>query len=244
MKVSCLTVAHYGADYLGHALRSVEPFVDEMHVVYTPTPSHGTQTHAKPPDTKDEMYAAAMSAGRKMVWHEVNKFTMEGPHRDYALSLCKGDLALVVDCDEVWNQAVLEKALKLAYDGKTRNWLVNFTTPWRSFSWYCTDNLWPVRIIDLRQPKSNATAYIPKEFGAIHHFGYAVRDQVCRYKLLIHGHKAQWRDGWYENKWCAPLPPTDCHPTDVGIWNPAPYDKNKLPGIMREHPFWNLDKIE
>ncbi len=41
MNIHSYTIVHYGADYLGYALKSIYDNVDQMHVIYTPHPSHG-----------------------------------------------------------------------------------------------------------------------------------------------------------------------------------------------------------
>lgn len=97
MRVESYTILHYGLDYVGSALRSVYDHVDTIHVVYSAHPSHGTQTNLTPPDSREDLMAAALDVGPKVQWHDVDRFWTEGPHRDYALSLCNGDLALVVD---------------------------------------------------------------------------------------------------------------------------------------------------
>ncbi|HUW14661.1 MAG TPA: hypothetical protein VM537_33380, partial [Anaerolineae bacterium] len=205
---------HYGLDYLPWAIRSVYDHVDVFHCVYSPHPSHGSKTNLPPPETREQLMAAALDVGPKVQWHDVDRFWTEGPHRDYALSLCRGDLALVVDADEVWDGAVLEAALKHAYDkADARTWLINFTTRWRSMAYCCTDNMWPVRIHDLRQPLGAGPGYIPKEYGEIHHFGYAVRERIMRYKIATHGHHSEWREDWYNTKWSVWPPVPDCHPT-------------------------------
>ena len=247
MRVESYTILHYGAAYVGYALRSIQPHVDRAHVVYTPHPSHGSRTDVPPPETRDELHAAAMDAGPHVIWHDVDAFWQEGQHRDYALSLCRGDLALVVDADEVWDGAVLERALRHAYDGSARQWLVNFQHYWRSFSWVCRDNMWPVRIHDLRQPAkrrdgSGSVAYIPKDLGEIHHFGYAVRTEICQYKWRCHGHIAELRPEWWA-KWEAWPPGDDVHPTCLDTWTPEPYDKERLPGVLRDHGFWGMEPI-
>jgi hypothetical protein len=251
MKIESYVALHYGADYLPYALRSVAPHVDRIHVVYSPHPSHGTQTRVPPPETRAELHAAATTAGPKVRWHDVNRYYHEGHHRDYALSLCEGsDLALVVDADEVWDGEVLERALRHAYDANhARQWLVNFTTPWRSFSWVVRDNMWPVRIHDFRQAQhrpdgSQSVAYIPKELGPIWHFGYAIRTSILQYKMRCHGHVAEWRPNWFEEKWLPWPPVDDCHPTCERTWYPEPLDRMLLPALMRGHPFWEMEPIE
>jgi len=237
--VEAYCIAHYGADYIGYALASVEPHVDKIHVVYTPHPSHGRTTDLPCPDTRQAMMDAALDVP-KTIWHETSLFWQEGPHRDFAESLCRGDLALVVDCDEVWHGEVLEQALKMAYDGEAKRWRVNFTTPWRSFKWVVTDPLWPDRIIDLR-PGKKGYGYVSA--SPIWHFGYATRTDIVKYKMSIHGHAGEWRPNWFADKW-TPWPPVDdLHPTNVNFWYPQPLDRNRLPAIMHKHPFWELEPI-
>ena len=242
MRVESYTVLHYGRDYIAYALRSIYDHVDRIHVVYTPHPSHGTQTTLTPPDSREDLRDAALGVGTKVQWHEVDQFYQEGQHRDYALSLCRGDLALVVDADEVWHGHVLESALKHAYDAASaRTWLINFSTPWRSFRWIVRDNMWPIRIHDLRQPRDAGPGYIPKELGPIFHFGYAVTDRTMRYKRAIHGHQGEWREGWFETKWDVWPPQPDCHPTCEDTWYPDPFDRKLLPRVMWSHPFFNME---
>jgi hypothetical protein len=249
MNVHSYTILHYGKDYLSYALRSVYRHMDQLHVVYTPTPSHGHQTDAQPPETRDELYAAvtAHDPYGKLRWHDIERSPWEGWHRDTALSLCReagAELVLVLDCDEVWSTRTLENVLAYVWDqDKARDWLLNFTTLWRSFNWVIRDDLWPVRLLDLRH--DDGTAYLPRELGEVYHFGYAVRDEIMRYKWLVHGHRNELRPGWFETKWSAWPPPPDCHPTNErNFWMPEPFDRERLPKLMREHPFYGLEKIE
>jgi hypothetical protein len=159
------------------------------------------------------------------------------------------DLVVVVDYDEIWPQDILALFLSEVWEkGVARNNLVNMIHFWRSFNWGCPDQGWPVRIIDLRY--NNGTHYLPSELGRVFHFGYAVTDQVMRYKWEIHGHKNEMRPGWLTDIWPAWPPRDNCHPTngrnEAGkpFWTPEPFDKGKLPDFMRAHPFWELDKIE
>jgi len=248
MNIHSYTVLHYGASYLPYALRSVYDYVDRLHVIYTPTPSHGTLTDAAPPDSRDELLTAAYTynPGHKIDWYDIEHITQEGPQRDMAVRICKdagADMILVVDCDEVWTADTLRAALAHAWQANiVRDWLINFTHFWRSFDYVCKDNNWPVRIIDLRH--DTGVGYIPVELGDIYHFGYAVTNDIMEYKWQIHGHKAEMRPDWW-GKWDAWPPAEDCHPTnDNNWWMPQPFDKSQLPELMRQHPFYEMDRIE
>jgi hypothetical protein len=249
MKVISYTIVHYGADYIGWALRSIYNLVDQAHVYYTPTPSHGHQTDTPPVESREQIQRAAFAYNpdNKIRWFDFQGITQEGQQRDQAVKLCTeagADLILVVDCDEIWNELTLRLALDYARKENTvRNWLINFTHLWRSFDYCCRDQGWPVRIIDTRH-RANEVAYIPQEFGEIYHFGYAVTDDIMTYKWKIHGHKSDMRPGWMADKWAAWPPPPDCHPTnDKDFWMPEPFDKKELPVFMKDHPFYGAEMI-
>lgn len=258
MKVHSLTILHYGKDYLSYALRSVYHSVDQLHIFYTPTPSHGHQTNIHPVETKEELMQAAYAfdPGNKIKWYDMIGVSQEGPQRDLALKTVRAagaELVVVVDYDEIWRRDSLSIFLSDVWEnGQVRNNLVNMVHFWRSFNWACYDNGWPVRIIDLRfpPPAKGEAHYLPAEVGRVFHFGYAITDKVMQYKWKIHGHKNEMRQGWLADVWTAWPPPDNCHPTNgrnergKPFWTPEPFDKSKLPILMAEHPFWGLDKIE
>lgn len=248
MNIQSYTVLHYGADYLSYALRSVYDRVSQLHVIYTPIPSHGHGTDRQPPESRNELVKAAFryNPDSKIKWYDIDWIHQEGQQRDYAVQICRqnrADLILVVDCDEVWPADTLTAALNHVWQANSaRNWLINFSHFWRSFNYVCKDNNWPVRIIDLRH--NAGTGYISTDFGDIYHFGYAVTDKIMSYKWAIHGHKGELRPSWWD-KWRAWPPAEDCHPTnDNNWWMPQPFDKGKLPDFMYSHPFYNLGRIE
>jgi hypothetical protein len=263
MKVHSLTILHYGADYLSYALRSVYHSVDQLHVFYTPTPSHGHTTNIPPIETKENLMQAAYAydPDNKVVWYDMLGITHEGPQRDLALKTVEAagaELVLVVDYDEIWPVDTLKRALVYAKinPNKTYQFLVNMTHLWRSFNWCCKDEGWPVRLLDMRYPRGNE--YL-SDIGKVYHFGYAVTNRVMQYKWRIHGHKNELRPEWFNEIWMH-WPPYNkeaidlalekgwdisCHPTNENnFWIPKPFDKAELPAFMAEHPFFGLDKIE
>ena len=252
MRTVSYTILHYGKDYLPYSLNSAYPFMDRLNVFFTPHPSHGHRVDIPPIETEDELLGTAMLAiPDKLEWHKTD-YWQEGPQRNSAVTKCAmagAQLLLVLDYDEVWPEEVLREALRYVWQqNKAKDWLINFSHLWRSFNWVCTDDAWPVRIMDLRH--TSGVAYLPREIGPIYHFGYAITDKVMSYKLAIHGHKNELRPGWFEEKWSAWPPVDNCHPTNdrkengEGWWNPVPFDKMKLPEIMRTHPYWNLEMIK
>lgn len=253
MKVNSYTICHYGASYIGHSLKSVSPLVDNSFVFYTPHPSHGHKVDIPPIETRDEIMAAIPAdQWQKLTWYDTDSFWQEGRQRDYALGVASENASLVVnlDYDEIWPTETLDAVLAHIWQANSaRNWLLNFSAHfWRSFSWACKDENWPVRVIDTRHP--GGLAYIPKELGPAYHFGYAISDKLMRYKIQIHGHKDEMRPGWLEEKWSAWPPVEDCHPTNgrkddgTGWWNPEPFDKFALPRFMWGHPYFDKEFIK
>ncbi len=255
MRVHSLTILHYGADYLTYALRSVYDAVDQLHIFYTPTPSHGHQTDIPPVETKQELMQAgyAYDSHKKIKWYDMSGITHEGPQRDLALQIVRkagADLVLVVDCDEIWQPRQAEKLIRDVWDiNRNRTYCVNMIHFWRSFNWVCRDDGWPARCVDLRQGQGN-DVYVDRSLVQPYHFGYAVRDEIVNYKWKIHGHKNEMRPDWLENVWSAWPPPDNCHPTNSrdqngkAFWSPEPFDKSQLPEFMRVHPFWDREMIE
>lgn len=245
-KVHSYSVVHYGRDYLPYALRSVQDFVEQSHIFYTPHPSHGHQVPNIPPVESEQEITDSIS-GIKCVWTKVDQFYNEGPHRDFAVQVCtwaKADLILVLDYDEIWPEDMLRKAIDYVWtQNSKRNWLVNMTHMWKSFGYACKDNNWPVRIIDLRHESGDG--FIPIEFGDVYHFGYAIKHETMSYKWCVHGHKYELKPGWFQDKWEQWPPATDVHPTNGdNWWMPEAFDKTKLPLLMRDHPWYNLDVIK
>lgn len=270
MRVHSLTILHYGKDYLGYALRSIYDSVDQLHIFYTPTPSHGHNTNIPPIETKEELMQAAYiyDPDNKIKWYDMLGVINEGTQRDLALKTVEAagaELVVVLDYDEIWpEKTLISRALKhawntgLLYQNGPRNYLVNMIHFWRSFNWVCYDEGWPVRIIDLRY--QNGVNYVSKDLAQVFHFGYATTDRVMNYKWQIHGHKSELRPEWLKEIWPVwpPVYPNEdgiiqypgdksfcCHPTNrENFWEPEPFDKLQLPDFMHLHPFFGLEKIE
>jgi hypothetical protein len=244
MEVHSLTILHYGKDYLSYALRSVYHQVEQCHIFYTPTPSHGHATNTPPIETREELLQAAYQydPDDKVKWYDMHNIINEGVQRDLALEYVRragAERVVVIDYDEIWPSNI---SLALNFP-PVRNHVVNMIHFWRSFNWCCKDNGWPVRIIDLRH--NEGTHYIPKDLIQVYHFGYAVTNRIQHYKWKIHGHKNELRPNWFQDKWHKWPPPEDCHPTnEANFWMPRLFDKLKLPDFMRDHHFWGVDKIE
>lgn len=83
----------------------------------------------------------------------------------------------------------------------------------------------------------------PEEtYFRIHHYGYALPIDVTRYKMGIHGHKAEFPNpNWFDEVWLANRQ-TDCHPIGSDYWMQT--EDVDVPEFMQDHPFANLEVIE
>jgi hypothetical protein len=250
MKRLGVMAVHYGKEYLPWAVESLDVVVDEVHVFYSPTPSYG---HADPalrcPETEDEVHAAANArTARPVVWHRVDGLTSESMHRSLMLELCRGHGATtmtVVDADEVWDPAALELAVTTVENvNRAGRWLARFHNFWRSWQWTVRDAFRPVRIVDLRHPITS-DAYLTDDMQPlpVYHFGYAQSLPIMRYKFSCHGHKAEFKPGWYERVfegWTPNGPHADLHPCVNNLWTAEPTDEltlAKVRWLLTDHPY-------
>ena len=77
--------------------------------------------------------------------------------------------------------------------------------------------------------------------------GYAQTPEIICYKMQIHGHLAEWRPNWYEDKFLAWQPGVkDVHPTcRDNFWEPKPYvDDGTLEKLTFDHPYFGRDIIK
>lgn len=244
---------HYGTDYLEHSIRSVYPVVDMIGIFYAPLPSHGyRRTPLANPDSWEDLEEAIWRAGdpQRKIRIEHGGWKTEAEHRNHAVKMMLGsgaNIVLIVDSDEVWDEGALEEAICKFQALGANLARVNFLHFWRSFDWVCRCEMMPIR---LQNAPVGTEGYI-RMSQPVYHFGYASRPAMVRYKASIHGHRAEWRNGWFEEKFMAwsPYPPDgfrvgDVHPTAGGIWYPRRFDKEQLPIIMRSHRYWNKEIIE
>jgi len=249
MKVIGLIILHYGKEYLQAAIGSIYPVVDEIIVLYTPTPSHGNRTDLRCPDHFEELYYEAMINHGAKVLFEHQSFENEGAQRDYGRNLCihrGADIIVVADADEVSDTEILGGLIKDAYDNpvaKLKVWMRHF---YRSFGWCCLDNDRQERIYNVHAPvKSERVADVAEPF--VYHMGYAQSVKITQYKIDIHGHKPEWRTdiNWFEDKFLNYVPgeTKDVHPVVPGMWNPKTFDRSKMPQLLLDHPYYKLPII-
>ena len=241
---------HYGSDYLGWSIKSIYDHVDKIFVFYSCVPSYSHQTPLANPDNKEKLVSATFAFGDpkgKIAWID-GQWSNEPAHRTHAENHCiqaGADAIVVVDSDEIWDDATFESAMSEASTSNARLNRIRMLTLWRSFSWHCMDEMWPIRIIFPKRPGGDAGICRGDDGHRVFHFGYARDLASIRYKVSIHGHKGEWRPEWlsrYEN-WPA-SGNEDLHPVARNAWNATSFDKTKLPVFMRVHPYYELDVIK
>ena len=249
------SAALYGREYLAWAIRSVQDFVDEFFILYTDRPSFGQGMHLPCPETEEELRLQAIRFLKKPLhWHK-GIWGTEGEHRSTIMRIAEqvgADLILSLDTDEVWDRETVEQQLDAAEKAPARDTLVPFIHFWRSFNYVCSDPSMPVRII---KPGGSGIRYADQKVPVLH-FGYAQREEIIRYKIQIHGHRAEWRDDWLDSKFLAWKPgdlTRDVHPTcgwntsfaDY-FWNVRPVDSTinaVVDRVMPDHPYRRLEII-
>lgn len=240
MKTIAYTALHYGRDYLAAAIRSVIDRVDEYYVLYSPVGSHGTRTSAPCPESRDELHAIASdAAGDKLTWID-GTWPHEGAQRDSIRMVAPdANRILVLDADEIWHDpAATLAAADATHAGRVRVSMVHF---WRSFRRAVIhDPAYPERVLYPQR-----AGYATVRAGGIAHMGYAQRLEIVRYKMRIHGHRAELRTDvdWFRDVYAANRQ-RDCHPVGSEYWNPEPVNPlGYMPAWMMEHPYANEEVI-
>jgi hypothetical protein len=238
---------HYGLDYLHAAIMSVLDEVDQVWCLYSPVGSHGTRSNEVCPDHAADLYEVAHdAAGAKFHWYLSTDWRTEGEQRDSIYTLAPyADFVITLDADEIWQAGAVTAAVNHLKESGHGGVLLPMVHYWRSFSRCMTDDpAYPCRIINVHS--DNPIHDTLRGHGVIHHFGYAQRSEIVRYKQSTHGHIGEWRRDidWYGERFAANAQ-ADCHPTMKDWWTPQavnPYDLG-LPTWMQAHEYADLDVI-
>lgn len=230
---------HYGAEYLDASVKSIEKFVDEIVILYSPWPSYGFDSNVQCPESEELIRSTAMKASNKVTFVRLpRRPASEGEHRSLIQRFIRPyhDLLLQFDADEIWEEKSLKKSLEEAMLMKSsvRNFGINgFVNFWKSFDYACYDPFTPIRIISLRCTENNMSVLN----STIYHFGCAQSASIMNYKYLIHGHKRELRNNWLNEvyyNWSNER--ENLHPVANGLWKRAiPFDKQTLPNILKNH---------
>ena len=251
LRILAYCALHYGAEWLEWAIRSVEPLVDEYHIFYTDHPSHGSTTDMTRPEGESKAILKSIADMFDItVWHDVDRFWQEGDHRDYCVDfLTKQGADLIVwnDADEIWDLDVLAKALDFAASNDAKEYRTHALHFWCGVNYVCMDECMPVRII---KPSGKGEAYIPGR--GFYHFGYAQSAMTVLYKSKIHGHRGEWRKGWFpiyrdwepgKTYYCGVHPTNTCDKTGKPFWTPVPFDRYDIEELIGDHPYFKNERV-
>lgn len=239
------TRLHYGADFLRWVIKSTEGLTDEHVIMYTPTPTFGRGTDLPNPDSRDELYAIAEHAANgRLRWFD------GFPHVQPILEMYPdADAIIELDADEVISEVLRDDIAYQLSTGKLAEsrYRMPFVHHWRSFDYVCTDGQWPIRLYRPTQGSMQVDPawYSGDSGGVYHHFGYARKLEDMRYKLELSVHHDEFRQGWWENTFLAfPQVLTDLHPGNIDFWNAERIERSRLPNVLRDHPYWDLEVIK
>jgi hypothetical protein len=242
---------HYGKEYLAYAVKSLAAAVDEVHIFYANEPSFGHRDWSMTcPDTEEELVAEA-NRFAKVVWHNIEAGS-EAVHRNLMLaeaSRFDATTMAIADADEVWSPIALCKSLEHVENAnRAGRWLAHFHNFWRSWKWTVRDHFTPIRIVDLRHSLGIDEHLHAAQSEPIYHFGYAQTLATMAYKFSCHGHKSEFKPGWYEDKfigWSASNN-NDLHPCINNFWiaeQTPGHVLDRLAQLMPDHPHRDLDII-
>lgn len=245
MKIVAYTALAYGACYLSYAIKAAIDDVDEWHIIYTPTGSHGHSSPESFTDTRAELYALAEhAAGSKLRWHD-GQWGQENQQRGMIHEYVPdADLIVAIDYDEIMQPGLLASALDTAAVSSIKEWRLPFRHYYRSF-YRCIlhDPAYPTRIVN---PLGRGSATFETD-KAVNHFGYAIPPKLMREKWRVHGHKDELRkDVDYFTDIYEANRQTDVHPVGSEYWNPEtvdPFAEDWLPKFMRRHPYAGMEAI-
>ena len=234
---------HYGSPYLDAVIRAIDPHVEKILILYTPTPSYGQNRGMKNPDTRQQLYDIAHGASQKIEWVEVPPMGQENQHRKMVFNYAGGyDLIMAVDSDEIFDDVEEMKQAAMATNCRTVNvggdrWW-HF---WRSFNECNRDGFYPTRFHVVNGVDDAVIIHV----GKIYHMGYALPEDMTQYKISVHGHK-DILNTWIRDKWINYKRGVTkfLHPDSQTVWiETEDFDKTTLPQILKDHPYYDLDKI-
>lgn len=259
-------ILHTGKPYLRYAIESIIDQVDKLVILYSSTPSQGFQADVPCPDTRTDLYVEAVKmkpwSGRiegqwlhdKIQWVD-GSWANESEHTNAIWPYAEGyDWVWRLDADEVSPPGMVqEMCMQAAHErlaavaagleppGVFRVPFVHF---WRCFNRVCRDGSQPIRLIKVGGGSREVTLDSKDRQWEVFHFGYAQPTRYIEYKMQVSGHRPEWRPSWFQDRWLANAQ-ADVHPVCFPThWMPEDFDKERLPAIMRKHPYWGMEVIE
>lgn len=243
-KILAFCPLYYGRPYIHAAVQSVYDQVDKIVILYTDTPSQGHATHLPCPDTEEELQNEVSEFSDKIKWVK-GDWKMEGEHVGAIIQHVEDyEWLWRFDSDEITPHGMIDKMIEQASLLPSARFQVHFQHFWKCFDKVNIDGQTPVRLF--RPGGENAETILDSDDGKwrMHHMGYAMPDEYMRFKWTCQAHKPELRPEWYEEVWLK-NGQNDVHPVAFGLWpKPEDYDKTKLPEVLKQHEFYNMEIIK
>lgn len=241
-KVLGFIPAHYGCEWIHACIKSMEPFVERIVIIYSDQGTQGARVPNPCPESEEQLKTIALAASPKVEWVK-GWFTRETDHRAEIMNYVQDEeLIFSLDTDEVAEPADVPAALEYAYNSSARfiniKGFINF---WRSFNHACYDGFLPYRIFNLNNQAGQDTAEC-----RIYHMGCFQGIDIVRYKWLVSGHRNEIRRNWIDEiylRWTPENNLQDLHCVALNLWNVVPFDKTKLPDVLKDHPNYSIDLL-
>lgn len=251
-RILAFMILHQGRPYLRAAVESILPQVDNLIIFYSPKPSQGFQTDVPCPDTEEELKAeclvAYLSAGIQPADHLLwvrGHWSNESDHINAVQPYTEDyDWLVRLDADEIFPPGMVAEMISQAEESNRRAYRVPFVHFWRSFSRVCRDGSHPFRLFRVNGGEGERTLDSKGEKWEVLHFGYGMPTRYTEYKMQVSGHRPEWRPDWFKDRWLANAQ-ADVHPVCYPThWIPVDYDKEKLPDVLKRHPYFNAEVID
>lgn len=242
MKTVACTPCHYGLEYLPYSIQSIRDHVDHIVMFYSGRPTYGHDGVLSNPDSRDDILNVCKEFNVEFIDITNHLISREHKHREMFFSYAQKngfEIVLSFDYDEVWDD--VEEALDYAKKGKSFRYGIRgnrWTHLWKNFNEANYDGFSPIRLFNMNNPPREEELI---EKGKIYHFGYAISEELMRYKLSVHGHKSEFPSNWFTDKWLNYKKGETkfLHPATRDYWIEAePFDKTTLPEFMRNHPLY------
>jgi hypothetical protein len=248
MKILAYMILHTGRPYIAAAVEAILPQVDKLIIFYAKNPSQGFNTDIPCPDTRQQLWsqvhAGAGAFGDKVEWID-GEWPNEGEHVNAVSAHTEGyDWLWRLDADEVAPEGMVQEMIRQAEPTGAKIFRVPFVHFWRCFHKVCRDGSQPIRLINLRRGIGERTLDSLNQAWEVWHFGYAQPTKYIRYKMHVSGHRPEWRDDWFMDRWIKNAQ-KDVHPVMFPThWHTEDFDKYKLPDLLKRHPYFGYDPIE
>lgn len=243
MKVLAYMILHTGKPYIAAAVESIINQVDRLIIFYTPTPSQGFEADIPCPDTEDELLREVAPWLHKIDWVKGSwKNETEHVNAVNAYS-AEYDWVWRLDADEVSPPGMIAEMVRQAEATTAREFRIPFVHFWRAFSRCCRDGSQPIRLM---KPTGDGIVTLDSkdQTWEVFHFGYAQPTLYIIYKTFVSGHRPEWRPDWFQDRWLANAQ-RDVHPVMYPHhWHAEPYDKEKMPEVLKRHKYFNMAVIE